>query len=330
MVLAVLIIGGTLVIYQTHSRFYYRQQALMEQEQNLRSALYMIARDVRMAGDGLSVMGVSAAQIYVPEPSGKGGSWFAYPGNKPGEPPEKPGVRAIFGRDSDKGPDSLTVFRSETESSLAFGQLGENFNASDPRLVFANPIPEGSVASKDVIGLVNGKNALLLQAGSISPSSSTRQAIALGPRFKPGSSLPGGISFPAGSYVYNLRDVSLTTFFIDQNRNNLMARYHHLDSLDYDSPKDSAVILAPGIEDLQVRYVLNDQDPGQGFDGLSMGALENDEVVRQVNLGLVGISGARSPTAANQPISLFNHIPNAPKDGFPRSVVTSMVQLRNY
>jgi hypothetical protein len=329
MVMAILLLGATLSIFQTNSRYYYNQQSILEQEQNLRTAMYAIAREVRMAGDGLSVMGVSSAQIYLPNPAG-GGAWFRYSFDGAGPSGGSTGVRALFGHDRDDGPDSLTIFRSAVESAMSFGQLAEGFSYSDNQLVFVQPILEGQVVKGDVLGVVNGKTAVLLEADYVSPPGSANGVIRLGSRFKPGSSFPGGAYFPAGSYVYNLRDVSMTTFFIDQADSNLMAKYHHFDSLHYDSVEESAIIVAPGVEDLQVRYVLNDQDPGQGFDGLSMGALENNNVVRQVNIGLVGKSSSRSPAVLHSPVNLFNHFPDGPKDGHYRNVVTTMVHLRNY
>jgi hypothetical protein len=90
------------------------------------------------------------------------------------------------------------------------------------------------------------------------------------------------------------------------------------------------VIVAPGIEDFQVRYVLTDQNPGEGNDSISLGALSSNNQVRQLNIGLVSRSHQHNRTSSSIPISLFNHTQSPQKDGFSRNVLTGMVHLRNY
>jgi type IV pilus assembly protein PilW len=325
LVLSLLVIGAAFTVYQANSRYYYRQQAILEQEQNLRAALYIIARDVRSAGDGLKVMGVNKVQAYVLNPSGSGGRWFSHEIDAAGHLATSPGLRAIFGVDNDDAPDTLTVFRTEVESSVAFGQLTSQFNYNSSQLTLAEPVGAFQAEAGDVLGLVSGVNAVLVEAAAISGST-----ITVGARFKPGSAFPGGASFPTGTYVYNLRDVSLTTYWVDVAGRNLMARQHHLGAIDYDAVEPYGVIVSPGIEDFQVRYVLNDQDPGAGFDGLSMGVLDTNWV-RQVNLGLVGRSGWRQPGAQSAgPVALYNHAAVGARDGFSRQVMINSVFLRNY
>jgi type II secretory pathway pseudopilin PulG len=330
LVLTIMIIGATFMIYQTNSRYYYRQQARLEQAQNLRSALYTLARDLRMAGDGLIVMGVPLVHAYLPEPDGTGGAWFRYEVDGSGALAGDPGLRAIFGLDATDGPDSITVFRSEVESSNAFGQLDEPFLSTSSNLILASPVPERSVSEGDVLGLVSGRDAVLVKAGTISGPGADGK-ITLDAALKPGSSFPSSLSFPRGSFVYNLRDVHLTTYWVDTANRNLMARYHHLAGLDYDDPVKSSIIVAPGIEDLQLRYVMNGQDPDDGVDGLTLAILEADNWVRQIQIGLVSRSEYRDPTNSTfMPVSMFNHVVSEPADGHMRQVQTGGVNLRNY
>ncbi|MDR1487053.1 MAG: PilW family protein [Deltaproteobacteria bacterium] len=328
--LTILLIGVTITIYQSNSRYYYQQQAILEQEQNLRTALYIMARDVRMAGDGLKVMGVSRAQAYVE--NGATGSWYTYEVDSSGTLAGATGLMAVYGVDNNDATDTLTVFRSEVESSTAFGQLLASFIVSDGNLQFTSAIPDGMVEPGDILGVVYADNAVLVEAETITNSSVAPGVITLGDRFKPSSGFPGGISFPSGSYVYNLRDVSLTTYWVDTANHNLMARLNHLTGIEYDRDDLASVIIATGIEDLQVRYVLNDDEPSTGQDGLAIDDLLTGRFVRQVNIGLVGRSAKSISGLKNfQPINLFNHnAATGVSDGYPRQVVTTMVNLRNY
>ena len=267
--LTIIVIGATFMIYQTNSRFYYQQQSRLEQAQNLRTALYILSREIRMAGDGLIVMGVPKVQAYVPQPTGSGGEWFRYVVDSSGTQASTTGLRTIFGIDNDNGPDTLTLFRTEVESSLAFGQLSSPYTATSSKLNFSDSIPANAVARNDVLGVVNNRNAILLQALTVSDSGDPGE-ITLGPRFKPGGSLPSGMTFPSGTYVYNLRKAYLTTYWVDQINHNLMARFHHLGDLDYDNATESSIIISPDIEDLQMRYVMNGQNPGEGVDELTL------------------------------------------------------------
>jgi len=50
MSIAVLVVGSVLVAFQSQRRTHYEQQMIVEMHQNVRAALFMIQRDVRMAG----------------------------------------------------------------------------------------------------------------------------------------------------------------------------------------------------------------------------------------------------------------------------------------
>jgi type II secretory pathway pseudopilin PulG len=329
LLISIIIIGATFFIYQTHSRSYFRTQAFLEQDQNLRTALHIISRDIRMAGNGFMVMGVSVAQLYQPNPSGAGGKWFVYETDSSGGTASNPGVRAIFGVDNDDRPDTLTIFRADIESTIGFGQLRSALTVGANQLTLTDDVPDNIVGKGDVLGVVNNKSAILVQANpNADPVSGPN--ITLGPLFRPESALPSGVSFPAGSFVYNLRRINLTTYWVDTENHNLMASYHHLGQLPFDDELASSVIVAPGIEDFQVRYVLNTEEPGPGTDGLSLGALENNRWVREVNIGLVSRSTWRQPYGNSSPVTLFNHAPAFANDGFFRQVMTNMVYLRNY
>jgi type II secretory pathway pseudopilin PulG len=332
--LSIMVIGATLMIYQTNSRFYYQQQSKLEQAQHLRSTLYILSREIRMAGDGLSVMGVDKVQAYVPKPSGSGGEWFKYVVDNSDTAAEKAGLRAIFGVDNADRPDTITVFRTEVESSVAFGQLDDPFLGSDTKLTLTSRILDNKLAKGDVLGLVYGNDAILLTADTIPNQSTSPGVINLDTRFKPGGSLPTGMYFPKGTYVYNLRKAYLTTYWVDTATNELMARYHHLgavDLLNYDHDLKSSIVISPGIEDLQLRYVMNRQNHDEGVDELTLELLEGNNWVRQIQIGLVSRSLLRTKgTAGSTPISVFNHGASTVADGYIRQALTGHIYLRNY
>lgn len=329
--LTIMVIAATFLIYQTNSRYYYRQQARLEQIQNLRAALYILARDIRMAGDGLITMGVDKIQAYVPNATGSGGSWFRYEVDNSGALAATPGLRAVFGIDNTASPDTVTVFRTEVESTLAIGRLRNPYTSSSSLLELTDYIPKFALQTGDVLGVVNGKDAILLSAGAFTASTINPGHITLGTRFKPSGSFPSGISFPAGSSVYNLRGAYLTTYWVDTARHNLMARYHHLGDLEYDDAANASIIVAPNIEDLQMRYVMNGQDPSDSVDELTLAILEANNWVRQIQVGLVSMSDYRDRSNLSlAPVNLFNHVAGGAADGYLRQVLTSNVYLRNY
>ncbi len=47
LLVSIIILGAAFSLYQVNARYYVAQDALLEQQQNLRAALYSIARDVR-------------------------------------------------------------------------------------------------------------------------------------------------------------------------------------------------------------------------------------------------------------------------------------------
>lgn len=342
LVISMIVMGAAFTMYQVNARYYVAQDALLEQQQNLRNALYAIARDVRMAGNGLSLMGVDRLNFYVNdaglgEAEGMNGTgWFSH------KDAENTGIRAIFGQDGGGGgTDTLTVFHADIESAEPLGYLVSDFSTTDTNVTLSlrDAVADGVLNDGDMLAVANTSgDAVLLEAVNV-----TATSFKIGQRFKPGAALPNA-SFYGGSGVYRLRDVSIVTYFVDTATNRLMASYYGItDGLAAgDDPfgiQGGPVILANDIEDFQVRYILNGQPSVANIlqnivdtDALSEGQLDNNRWVSAVRLALVSRSPlANESTATWRPISVFNHDVSAqPVDGHQRRILVDTVDLRNY
>ena len=350
--ISVFIGGVALIIYRANVSYYLKADARLEQSQNLRSAMYSIARDVRMAGNGLVLLGpqVSLIQAYVPgQETLVGGKsvrsdtpgWFRHADIDSSDSSDQWGIRAIFGVDGGEDePDTITVFRAEVESGAAVGQVdsGGYSPLSDPEKInLKASFPNGMLRNNDILAIVNGSQAALFEVnpGSAEPGqplpSSQTIPIKLNGRFTP----PGNsvLSFPAGSTVYNLRDVVLVTYYVDQENNVLLADYHDVSLDDPNNAATGAVVVANNIEDLQIFYyyeptpvnltVLN-TDPI-----ISSGALQSARVTA-VAIGLTARSsyGEFRDKSQKRP-ALFNHKEGSKTDNNVRASLTEVIFLRN-
>ena len=335
LVISVLVLGAAVTLYQVNARVYVQQDSMLEQNQNLRVGLYTVARDIRMAGNSFPLLGLDITHIQV---AGTDGKWFKYDGAA------EYGVRPIWGEDGGPdGTDCLTIFRADAESGSPVGQLAADVspNGSQDSLALQDDFKYNTLQPGDIIALVNGGQAAILQVsanpdhfpkknGSDQITGETN-IIRLGnTRFVPGESLPNALSFPAGTYVYNLRDVTFVTYSID-DKFNLVADYHDAGVAKFDS--EQSVIVATNIEDFQVKYILNGEEIGplKGYDSLAPGQLDADSRVVAVNLGMVARSSINDGSRKNRPPELlFNHAYSGTGDGYPRRVLVETVFLRNF
>ena len=332
-VLVVLVCGVALTLYQLAARHSVQQQAVIEQTQNLRAALYTVARDVRMAGNGMRFMGNHIVQIYV-DPSlvdydiQEDSGWFIYKGAT------AYGVRPVFGQNGGiDGPDSLTIFSSEVERSAPLGQLGADYNpGSDDKIILRDlPIVDGTLTAGDMLAITWNATTVIIQAGSFVPSSGE---IRIGPRYKPQEPLPGSLSIPEGAEVYNLRDVTFVTYYVDTAENRLMASYMDasIGADDYDDALRHSVIVANDIEDFQVGYYLNPDgsDTVTALNGITEGNLSG-RWVRGVALSLVSRSPLKNEASGEgEPIKVMDHTDVGSADGHSRRIMTENINLRNF
>ena len=134
MAIGLVVSGVALMIYRLNAKHYLREEAAIQQQQNLRAAFYIIGRDLRMAGNGMKVLGPDAKLVQIWTSSrqglGPGGEasidasdgWFKHPDSA------APGARAIFGVDgggrSLRHRDHLQERRGEPDPS---GEGGGDF-----------------------------------------------------------------------------------------------------------------------------------------------------------------------------------------------------------
>ncbi|MDR1044641.1 MAG: PilW family protein [Candidatus Adiutrix sp.] len=336
MLIALLVSGVGLSLYRLSYRYYAHKDALLEQNQNLRTAMATLVRDLRMAGNGLLLPeeGLAAFQIYLP--TARGG-WFRHSIKS-----DLYGVRPIFGLDGTLeglGPDRLTIFWAAPEArepvarlTAAFqpGSYGRDDDLLLERSWETAPAWEELIRPGDILALVHNGQGLILTAGRIKNG-----RLPLGELYRPRSPLPrpGFQSFPPGARLYNLRDFTLVTYYVDGARRRLMAEYHR-------GPGGRAarrqVVLAVGIEDMQLRYFLDGEkvSPELGHEQVSESELDGREGLRPrriqaVNLTLVSRSSVRlSGRDDFRPLAVYNHRPGGGPDGRERRLMSETVILR--
>lgn len=356
----VVVTGAAFSLFRLAATTEKHQQEVLTQTQNLRAALYAVSRDIRMAGSGLPMIGAPALQIYVDaalydadtqDAGGAGGDWFLYKGET------EYGVRAIFGSNSyryapaeQSKSDSLTIFRAELESTAALGVLGADFTPGTSTTVkLKNKITEGTTFSNDdILAIADGSAAVIVQVQA--DAGAYDDTLRLGPRFKPGKGLPASVglkSFPAGSQVYNLRDITFVTYYVDTDNHRLMANYHDIAVADKDADdlsKKHLVTVADNIEDFQVSYYFSvaasvelDQNPD-----INLKRLNDGDVVRAVEMAMVSRAKNRSASSAEaSSVEVLSHLDDPVKDkiashrakeekGYTRRVMSEIVQLRNF
>ncbi|MDR2141628.1 MAG: PilW family protein, partial [Deltaproteobacteria bacterium] len=184
----------------------------------------------------------------------------------------------------------------------------------------------------DILGLVNGNQACLLEVREV-PASGDITEIKIKPngRFTGPAGPPSG--FPVnGAKIYNLKNASLATYYVDENSNQLMVVYH--DQLaNPDDPKSSpATPIADNIEDLQLFYFFENElinndnvtlDPGIGSTKL------DTKLIHAVSVGLTAKSSVdRSHQLQTRP-ALFNRTAGTTADRAQRISILETVQLRN-
>jgi Tfp pilus assembly protein PilW len=345
-VVSLIVTGVAFSVYRLNASYYYKEDAFLQQYQNLRVALYTIGRDVRMAGNGMSIVGNSKLiQIYSPTRELLTGStpptstyttpaWFVHPYT--GAPT---GVRAIYGVDGGAAnSDSLTVFRAEIESGT---QLAKVVSQSGNSLTIDEVAPDGSILRGDIIAVSNSSGAIVLEVDDSYDPTSTTIPIKASGRYTP-PSLSSVFAFE-GAYLYNFRDVTFVTYYVDQDTNSLMADYHDNSRTAFDDTARKSFVVANNIEDLQVYFfsildgVVSGVDVGVDMTKISLtrpisiANLDKDvpEPIKAVAIGMTSISPyGDGPYNRFRP-SLFNRKAGTTRDNRIRSTLVQTINLRN-
>ncbi|MDR0548770.1 MAG: PilW family protein [Deltaproteobacteria bacterium] len=329
--LGAILISMALLIYITTSRGFMRQESLVEQMLNLRSAITFIARDTRMAGNGFSLLNMGQNNkilVYQKNDAGEPLDWFRYDPTKPVF-----GVQPLWFEGHDDGPDVLTIAYLAPEFSAPLGRLGELYRANDavlklePATILDYPAainPNEVLAVRDQLAVVAPSGeAIILESLD---NASDFPDINVGPTpssFPPGY-LSGGDNFPQGSLVYNVRRLYVHSFRVDTATNSL-----YMDTL-----RETGELLAEGIEDLQVAFAVAKADPAvednlvQVLTGYDLSKSEN--VLKVARIVLVSRSATKDPYSNVYPkIQALDHKPLG-QDSFRRRALESVVSLRNF
>jgi type IV pilus assembly protein PilW len=324
-------------IYRINADQYLRVDSYILQQQNLRAAFYLMARDLRMAGNGLFVLGpkVKMVQAYVPsQPIIKDSlpTISTTPGWFMNTDTSERGFRAIFGSDGGTAnPDSVTIFRTEVEYPAPLGVV-KTYTSSAHKLEFFDDIRSNTVVKDDIIALVNDTNALLLQVDDVSNSSLTY--LASGRFTAPKGPADPDISFSVeGATVYNLRDVTLVTYYIDQVNNRLMAAHHDQKYTSFDNATDRSIVVADNIEDMQIYYYLDNESVDlsniTSDNPISSSRLQNHSI-KALALGLTSRSGYGKGTNIKKRPKLFNRTAGTNLDNNRRNSLSELIYLRNF
>ena len=319
-------------IYKYHSANFLVEDANLGMRRALGDAMDRVSRDIRMAGNGLNLSNpvVQKYQAWTPsrpyELQGRTGinstpGWYAH-----GSELMAPGIRAITGFDGGKlHADSVTLFNSDPELPIPVGYIQ---NVSGDQIILSKSVRPGTAAPGDILAVVRNGAGFLFQASGISDDSLTFHGSG---RFsRPGAGFP--LANPGGAAIFNLRDASLVTYWLDEDASQLKAAFHDSGRGLYDTAKDKSMIIADGIEDFQIFYYFENDAVD-----LALAAFNPDispdrldsAPVRAVAVALTAISSRGQGKPRWRRPALFNRNAGTKLDNQPRSTQTAMIRLRN-
>lgn len=265
MAIMTIVAGAALVIFRGTAEHEARQQDNLQQMEELRSGFTAVANDVRRAGNGFNLLGTQLIQVFVNNlathaDTQTGTGWFQY--NAPGV--TDVGVVPIYGTDSGVDmtkADTLTIFHSDAEAFNPIGRLSNDFQPGNhTTLVLQDAvIRDEDIEDGDIIALSSGTVAVILQVSlpTALPSGGSTRNLGLGNRFRPTALMtePANYTFPAGSSIFNFKNVTFVTYYLDVANRNLMANYHDTVTINGVDSGNTAVV-ANNIEDFQVSYYI--------------------------------------------------------------------------
>jgi hypothetical protein len=347
LLISLIVTGVAFSIYRLNASYYLREDAYLQQYQNLRVALYTLGRDIRMAGNGFGLLGpeVKRMQAWTPtreiphsgEPPSEivsSPNWFHHSDALTGNA----GAWPIYGVDGGaQSSDTLTIFRAEVETGNPLSKV-TSVDGSNA-LIVDTPIPEDALRPNDVIAIGSGANGVIFETGAISYTGgfATRIPVKAGGRFTAAAPFPTLFDV-TGSYVYNFRDVMFVTYYVDAANNWLMADYHDTAKTNYDDATRHTAIVAYNIEDLQIFYYLDTDAvdikkawPASGYTPPTIdSSVLNSNRVKAVSLGLVSRAPTGVGAASRSRPALFNRLAATTRDNHIRNTLVETIYLRNY
>jgi hypothetical protein len=346
-IISLIVTGVGFSIYRMNASYYMREDAYLEQYQNLRVSLFTLARDIRMAGNGYSLLGPDVKLIQVWSPTREipyaGGNppteisvvsgstkWFYHSDSLSGAP----GVRGLYGVDGgENNPDTITLFRAEVESGNPLGRVKD---LTGGELEMDAEFFQEAVQPGDIIVVASGLQAIILETDDdfhFSAGKATKIPLKNGGRFTRNSSDFFPTGFPlTGAQVWNFRDVLFVTYYVDESNNQLMADYHDTAKADYDSTKQTQVV-AYNIEDLQFYYFYDTDTVDNSLIStapLISSSILDSKRVKAVTIGVVSRSPrGEGPGKYFRP-AFFNRDAGDVYDNHPRTSLVETVYVRNY
>lgn len=345
LLVSMIVTGVGFSLYRLNASYYMKEDAYLQQYQNLRVALFTLGRDARMAGNGYGLYGAQLKLIQAYTPTRE----IPRTGNPPSEVTVSPGffahsdsiagtagVRAIYGVDGgDSSSDSLTIFRAEVESGNPLAGVKE-WSSSSNTIKTDIPIPAEAIKVGDIVAIGDVNKVYLAEVASLSSAPISSITLKPGGRFTNAVSpvIPSTESV-VGNYIYNFRDVVFVTYYLDQDNKQLMADYHDIAKTNYDDATKHTSVVAYNIEDFQVFYFFESEEVDNSLLGetpdISSARLNTDRV-KAVTIGLVSVSPLGSGVADKKRPRFFNRdaAPDSEKDNKYRSVLVETIYLRNF
>jgi prepilin-type N-terminal cleavage/methylation domain-containing protein len=344
--ISVIVTGVVFSVYRLNASFYLREDSYLQQYQNLRVALYTVARDARMAGNGMSLFGPTLELVQLYSPSLE----VQHAGSPPtvmtpfstpvpfrhSDAPSTPGARAIFGVDGGAtSSDTLTIFRGEVETVNPLGLVREH-TVGDSKVRSDEALPPESIKVGDIVAIGDATQCHLAEVGELPKDAdgSLRTIVfKRGGRYARDSTpvIPG-VDL-TGSFIFNFRNAVLVTYWVDEENLRLMADWHDVSRDNHDDPDRASSIVAYNIEDLQVYYFFDTDAVDNNLlsaDPDISSVILADKRVKAVTVGLVSRSPRGVGLARHGRPELFNRAAGPKTDNTPRSVLVETVYLRNY
>ncbi|MDR1608916.1 MAG: hypothetical protein LBT38_10990 [Deltaproteobacteria bacterium] len=336
--LGLIVTGLAFAIYLRNSHHYYESEATLQAQRNLRVALSTLTREIRMAGNGMFVLGpgLSTIQVYAPTMASRACNskpiitdtlaWYKNCDEISGQ-----GVRAIFGEDGDSdSSDVITIFKAEPEFSQKLGTLSD---FSGDEIVISSGIDEEAVMVGDLLGIINDDyEAVVMEVESITDSGAERKIkINKNGRYTSPNILPSGYS-SRGIKIFNLKDVVLASYYVDEASNRLMVVYHDQKINPLDPKVSPPIVIAENIEDLQFYYYFDNEEVDNAKlvldPGISSDKLKNHSIVA-ISVGLTAKTTYSQNLAPQVRPALFNRSIGTTSDKFDRISIMETVNLRN-
>jgi type II secretory pathway pseudopilin PulG len=348
--MAVLLIGSLLmtmvfVVYTNSSKSLLRQEVVLQQLMNLRSGMAAMSREVRSSGNGFFLLGLmqyDTILIFERDAAGEPSGWFSYDPANPGDPPV--GIRAIHSIARDDAPDEVTVCSLTPDYAAPLGVLGSDYAGGNGRIELSSVLDvPASLAGEilrpgDLLAIVPTDPTVNLPVivEAASDATDLTSIDVKAPSFS-------GLAFSRisqGALVYNVKDVRVRTFKVKSLPGDTSCPDVPLNSLMMETLDSTCEILAEGIEDLQVGFYFGKEHveadltvwPGTIQNSILMTKWRTDYPIKAVRLAIVSRTATEDPYSKGfRKLSILDHERSAePPDGYPRRLLDTIVQLRNY